>query len=252
MKLALVGYGKMGRAVDELAPANGFDVLERFGREGPLRCDELTRRRLAGATLIDFSTADAVLDTVKTAVQLSLNVVIGTTGWLERIDDVRRLVETSGIGVVYAPNFSVGVNVFYRLVDEAARLLSAIDGYDPFILDWHHRFKKDSPSGTALEIQNRMARHYGERLVPITSQRAGYVPSLHAVGFDSEADTIHMEHRTRSRRGLAEGALLAATWIASHPGFHDFREVLDSVLESGGWLGARQDRENLARSTTRR
>ena len=252
MKVALVGYGKMGRAVEELAPAKGFDVVDRFVRDRPLRADELTRHRIAGATLIDFSTADAVLDTVQSAARLSLNVVIGTTGWSDRIEDVRRVVEASDIGVVYAANFSVGVNVFYRLVDEAARLLSALDGYDAFILDWHHRFKKDSPSGTALEIQKRMARYYGERLVPITSQRAGYVPSLHAVGFDSEADTIYMEHRTRSRRGLAEGALLAAVWIAGHPGFHEFREVLDSVLESRGSLGARQDRENLARSTTRR
>src|SRR5688572_838934 len=132
MKVALVGYGKMGRAVEELAPPKGVDVVDRFVRERPLRADALTRHRLAGATLIDFSSADAVLDTVQTAAQLSLNVVIGTTGWLQRIDDIRRVVETADIGVVYAANFSVGVNVFYRLVDEAARLVSAIDGYDPF------------------------------------------------------------------------------------------------------------------------
>lgn len=246
MKVAVVGYGKMGRAVAALASATGLDVVDRFIRQRPLRAGEQTRHRLAGATLIDFSTADAVLDTVHTAAQLSLNVVIGTTGWSDRIEDVRRVVEASDIGVVYAANFSVGVNVLYRLVDEAARLLSALDGYDPFILDWHHRFKTDCPSGTALELQRRMACHYGERLVPITSQRAGYVPSLHAVGFDSEADTIHLEHRARSRRGPAEGALLAAAWIASHPGFHEFREVLDSLLEPRGSRGAPHDRETLA------
>ena len=232
MTLALVGYGKMGHAVDELAQARGLDVVERFVRDRPLRSDERTRRRLAGATLLDFSTADTVLDTVETAAQLSLNVVIGTTGWRDRIDDVRQVVETSGIGVVYAANFSVGVNVFYGLVDEAARKLAAIDGYDPFILDWHHRFKQDSPSGTALEIQRRIARHYGARVVPIASQRAGYMPSLHSVGFDSEADTIHLEHRSKNRQGLAEGALLAAQWIAGRSGFHEFREVLDTLLHA--------------------
>jgi 4-hydroxy-tetrahydrodipicolinate reductase len=175
--------------------------------------------------------SDAVLDTVRTAAALALDVVIGTTGWHHELDQVRAVVERSAIGVVYASNFSVGVNVFYRLVEQAARLLAAVDGYDPFILDWHHRFKVDSPSGTAIEIQKRMARHYGERGVPITSQRAGYVPSVHAVGFDSEVDTIHLEHRVRDRRGLAEGALMAARWVAGRPGLHQFDEVLDSCFD---------------------
>jgi 4-hydroxy-tetrahydrodipicolinate reductase len=131
---------------------------------------------------------------------------------------------------VRGANFSVGVNVLYRLAEQAAKILSAVEGYDPYIHDWHHRFKLDKPSGTALEIQRRMARYYGEREVPITCQRAGYVPSVHWVGFDSEADTIHLEHRARNRNGLAEGALLAARWISGRSGFHDFREVLDDLL----------------------
>jgi 4-hydroxy-tetrahydrodipicolinate reductase len=252
MKLALIGYGKMGRAVEELAAAKRLEVVARFTRDRPLRADQTSRDLLEGATLIDFSVASAVVDTVRTAAHLSLNVAIGTTGWQDRIDDVRRIVEASDIGVVYASNFSVGVNVFYRLAEEAARMLSKIEGYDPFILDWHHRFKADSPSGTALEIQRRMARHYGERLVPITSQRAGYMPSLHSVSFDAEADTIHLEHRTRSRRGLAEGALAAAEWIAGRRGFHEFREVLDSLLHPAERPAASRDCRNAARSTTSR
>jgi 4-hydroxy-tetrahydrodipicolinate reductase len=251
MKLALIGYGKMGRAVEELAAARGIDVVERFTRSRPLRADTPTREALAGAILIDFSVGDAVLETVQAAAALRLDLVIGTTGWRDRLDDVRAVIEGSEIGVVHASNFSVGVNVFYRLVDEAARMLAALEGYDPFILDWHHRFKKDSPSGTALEIQSRMARFYGERVVPITSQRAGYVPSMHSVGFDSETDTIHMEHRARNRQGLADGALLAAQWIAGHQGVHEFRAVLDSLF-NGPPPDARQDRTNLAFSTTSR
>jgi 4-hydroxy-tetrahydrodipicolinate reductase len=233
MKLALVGYGKMGRAVEELAAAKGIEVVDRLTRARPFRADESARRRLADATLIDFSSADAVADTVRTATELSLDLVIGTTGWQNRLDDVRAIVDESSAGVVYASNFSVGVNVLHHVVEDAARMLSALDEYDPFIVDWHHRFKKDSPSGTAVEIQKRMARHYGDRPVPITSQRAGYVPSVHSVGFDSEADTIHLEHRTRNRRGLAEGALLAAKWISGRCGLHEFGEVLDSVLQPG-------------------
>jgi 4-hydroxy-tetrahydrodipicolinate reductase len=228
MKLALVGHGNMGRAVEELAAAKGIAVIDRLTRARPLRADEQMRRTLAGAVLVDFSVPDAVVDNVQTAAELGLHMVIGTTGWQDKRDHVRALVERSSIGVVYASNFSVGVNVFYRVVEQAARMLSAIDGYDPFIHDWHHRFKIDSPSGTAIEIRTRMSRYYGDRPVPITSQRAGYIPSAHSVGFDSEVDTIHLEHRARSRRGLADGALLAARWIsAGRSGLHEFGDVLD-------------------------
>lgn len=231
MKIALVGYGKMGRAVEELAPGRGMEVVDRFTRSRPLRPDASTRRTLTGvAALVDFSVPEAVTDTARAAAELSVPLVIGTTGWQDRLDEVRAVVEGSGIGAVQAANFSLGVNVFYRLVEQAAKILSAVEEYDPFIFDWHHRFKLDRPSGTALEIRRRMAPYYGERELPITCQRAGYVPSVHQVGFDSAADTLHLEHRTRNRRGLAEGALLAVRWINGRAGFHDFHEVLDDLL----------------------
>jgi 4-hydroxy-tetrahydrodipicolinate reductase len=231
MKVALVGYGKMGRVVEELAAAKGIDVADRFTRSRPLRADDTTRRALAGvAALVDFSVPEAVVDTARAAAELSLPLVIGTTGWQDRIGEVREAVAGSGIGVVQGSNFSLGVNVLYRAVEQAARILAKFDGYDPFIHDWHHRFKTDSPSGTALEIRRRMAPYYGAREIPITCLRAGYVPSVHAVGFDSAADTLHFEHRARNRQGLAEGALLAAKWIAGRSGFHDFHEVMDDLL----------------------
>jgi len=231
MKVALVGYGKMGRVVEEIAPAKGIEIVDRFTRSRPLRADEATRQALSGVTaLVDFSVPGAVPETVRAAAELSLPLVIGTTGWHDRLDEVRAVAEGAGIGVVRASNFSLGVNVFYRIVEQAAQLLAALDGYDPFIHDWHHRFKLDSPSGTALEIQRRMARFYGSREVPITCQRSGYVPSVHWVGFDSAADTIHLEHRARNRQGLAEGALLAVKWISGRSGFHEFSEVLDDLL----------------------
>ncbi|MBV8202476.1 MAG: dihydrodipicolinate reductase [Acidobacteria bacterium] len=231
IRVALVGHGKMGRVVDAIAAERGVEVAERFTRDRPLRADSGTRQALSGVTaLVDFSVPEAVAGTARTAAELSLPLVIGTTGWQDREGEVREVAERSGIGVVRAANFSLGVNVFYRLVEQAASLLAKVDGYDPFICDWHHRGKKDSPSGTALEIRRRMARHYGEREVPITCLRAGYVPSAHGVGFDSAADTIHLEHRARDRRGLAAGALLAAQWIAGRSGFHEFGDVLDDVL----------------------
>jgi 4-hydroxy-tetrahydrodipicolinate reductase len=230
MKIALVGHGKMGRVVEDLALSTGVEVVGRFTRARPLCADDTTRQALSGAVLVDFSVPEAVPGTVRMAAELSLPLVIGTTGWQDRLDEVRERVGEAGIGVVQGANFSVGVNVFYRLVEQAAKILSAFDGYDPFIQDWHHRFKPDRPSGTALEIQRRMARYYVEREVPITCRRAGYVPSEHAVGFDSMADTIHLEHRARNRQGLGEGALLAAKWIAGRAGFHDFGDVLNDLL----------------------
>ncbi len=228
MKLALIGHGNMGRAVEELAATKGIAIIDRRTRARPLSADEHARHLLAGAVLVDFSVPDAVVDNVWAAAELGLDMVIGTTGWHDKLMQVRAVIERSSIGVVYSSNFSVGVNVFYRVVEQAAQMLSALDGYDPFILDWHHRFKIDSPSGTAIEIRRRMARYYGDRQVPIASQRAGYIPSAHAVGFDSEVDTIHLEHRARSRRGLAEGALLAAGWVAGRRGLHEFGDVFAS------------------------
>jgi 4-hydroxy-tetrahydrodipicolinate reductase len=229
MRVALIGCGKMGRMVEEVAAAKGVEVAARFTRERPLTAG--ARRELEGVTaLIDFSAAEAVTVTVEAAAALALPLVIGTTGWQERLDEVREIAGRVPIGVVWAPNFSLGVNVFYRIVEQATRDLAALDGYDPFIRDWHHRKKQDAPSGTALELHRRMARHYGDREVPVICQRAGYVPSEHAVGFDSAADTILLEHRARNRQGFAEGALLAAGWIGGRQGFYAFEQVIAEIL----------------------
>jgi 4-hydroxy-tetrahydrodipicolinate reductase len=238
MKIALVGFGKMGRVVEEVATARGVEVVERFNRRHPLAADDATRQALEDvAVLVDFSVPEAVAATVRAAAALAIPVVIGTTGWQDQLEEVRTAAQGSPIGVVHGANFSLGVHVFYRLAEQAARLLAGFADYDPYIQDWHHRAKRDSPSGTALEIRRRMARHLGEREVPITCRRAGYVPSEHMVGFDSEADTIVLEHRARNRRGLAAGALLAAQWIRGRSGFYDFQAVLADVLPADGAPG---------------
>ena len=234
MKLTLIGLGKMGQVVETAARRQAMEVVDRFTSDRPLSCDDATRRKLTDvAAAVDFSIPEAVLPTVRAAADLSLNLVIGTTGWNDQLDEVRQTAQSSGLGIVWASNFSIGVNIFYRVVDRAAKIFSGLEGYDPFIQDWHHKFKKDSPSGTALELRRRMARHYGDRELPITSLRAGYVPSVHAVGFDSAGDTVHLEHRARSRQGFADGALLAAKWIAGRQGFFEFREVLDDLYPGG-------------------
>ena len=214
MKVALVGYGKMGRVVEELAPAKGMDVVARFTRETPACAPTTpTRRALAGvAVLVDFSVPEAVARHGAGRRRSSaLPLVIGTTGWRDRLDEVRATVEGSGASAsCTASNFSLGVNVLYRAVEQAARILSVLDGYDPFIHDWHHRFKLDSPSGTALELQRRMAR------VLRRARGADHLPArrlrpLRARG-RLRLGGRHPPPRApgRNRQGLAEGALLAA------------------------------------------
>jgi 4-hydroxy-tetrahydrodipicolinate reductase len=218
MKIAIVGYGKMGRLIEELAPASGVEIGGRFDIGQPLMPGDF---RVA----VDFTMPEAIVDNVRRAAELGVNVVIGTTGWYDHLPTVRDIVESSGIGVVYGANFSIGVNLFFRIVKQAAELAAAHPEYDPYIWEMHHRHKKDAPSGTAVVLQRLLREAYG-RDIAAASVRAGEIPGTHEVGFDSEADTITLTHTARGRKGFALGALLAAKWIESRKGLHEFQEVL--------------------------
>ena len=231
MKIGLIGYGKMGRMIEGVAGRHGLEVSERFEDVRPLRPDESTRRVLKDVSvLIDFSVPEAVLENIQACADLSVNLVEGTTGWHQRIDEVQKIVEESGIGMVYASNFSLGVNLFYRIVARAGEIFKPFDSYDPFIEESHHKFKKDAPSGTGLVLKKMLEEHYGEQKVPVTSVRAGYIPGIHAVSFDSAVDTIRLEHTVRSREGFAEGAILAAKWVVGRKGFYEFGDVLEDII----------------------
>jgi 4-hydroxy-tetrahydrodipicolinate reductase len=153
-------------------------------------------------------------------------VVVGTTGWLGELDRARGLVEAAGTGMVWSPNFSVGVNVFSRLVKEAARLLADQPEYGAWAWEIHHHTKKDAPSGTLIKLVNDMKGAGYERLIDVGSNRAGAHPGTHEIGFDSAADTITLRHAARSREGFARGALKAAQWIPGKKGVFEFGEVL--------------------------
>lgn len=218
MKIAIVGYGKMGRLIDELAPAAGVEVAARFDVDQPLVAGDY---RVA----VDFTMPGAVVDNVRHAAGLGIHYVVGTTGWNRDLETVREIVESSGVGLVYGANFSIGVNLFLGVVREAARLFATRPEYDAFLWEMHHRHKKDAPSGTALVLQKAVEAAYG-RKVEASSTRAGEVPGTHTVGFDSEADSITLTHTARSRKGFALGALEAAKWIEGRTGLHSFEEVL--------------------------
>ena len=156
-------------------------------------------------------------------------LVVGTTGWLTEVENVRRLVEGSNGAFIYGANFSVGVQIFYRIAARAAELFRNVEIYDPFIEEAHHQRKRDAPSGTALQLEKIVKQHLG-REIPTSSTRAGYIPGTHRLGFDSAADQIRITHEARSREGFAAGALMAAEWIIGRKGFYEFSEVFDEII----------------------
>jgi 4-hydroxy-tetrahydrodipicolinate reductase len=227
MKLAIIGYGKMGRLVEQVAAARGHEVVARFDVDNNVNGEGLTRESLSGVDVaVDFSVPEAVIHNVRRLVELGVPTVVGTTGWYEHLNEVKRSVEERGGALVWGANFSVGMNLFFKVVGYASELFARFNEYDPFLIEHHHRFKKDAPSGTALVIERVMREHYGERTPHSVSIRAGHAPGTHEVGFDSEADILTFTHTARSRQGFAVGAVVAAELIARRKGFYEFPELL--------------------------
>ncbi len=227
MNLAIVGYGKMGRLTEQLAPEYGFAVKLKLDEFNNANFEGVTRENFREVDVaIDFSIPTAVADNVERIAALGVNMVLGTTGWTAQADRVKRTVEQSGIGLVWSPNYSVGVNVFFRLVSQAARLLKDEANYGAWGWEIHHSTKKDAPSGTLLKLVEEIQRAGYTRPVSVSSNRAGAHPGTHEIGFDSSADTITLRHAARSREGFARGALKAAQWVVGKKGFHEFSEVL--------------------------
>ena len=226
-KLAIIGYGKMGRLIERLAPEYGFAVALKLDEFNNANFEGLTPENFQGVDVaIDFSIPAAVPRNVEGLAALGVNMVVGTTGWLEHADAVRRAVEAGDIGLVWSPNYSVGVNVFFRLVAEAARLLAGQPEYGAWAWEIHHATKKDAPSGTLLKLVEEMKKAGYGRRIDVASNRAGAHPGTHEIGFDSAADTIVLRHTARSREGFARGALKAAQWVAGKKGFHEFGEIV--------------------------
>ena len=229
-KLALVGYGRMGRLVEELAPAHGFEVALRLDEFNNQAAAGITRENFDGVDVaIDFSIPDAVADNAVRIAGLGVPLAIGTTGWLDQLDRVRAVVERHGAALVYGANFSIGVNAFYRVVGAAARAFAAQGDYDAFLYEAHHKYKKDAPSGTALRLLDVVREAGYARSVDVATQRSGQFPGIHEIGFDSAADTIRVSHTARNREGFASGSLKAARWIMGQRGVYEFSQVWDRL-----------------------
>jgi 4-hydroxy-tetrahydrodipicolinate reductase len=222
LKLGIVGYGKMGRMIEQLASEYAFVVTAKADQSY-----EITPEAFAGVeAAIDFSIGEAVIPNAKALSGLGVNLVIGTTGWLDRMEELKSIVAAANTGCVWGPNFSVGIAIFSRLVSEAAKLMQNEAEYESWAWEAHHSAKKDAPSGTMLKLVDDMrAAGYSKR-IDVSSTRAGRIPGTHEIGFDSAADTITLTHTARSREGFARGALKAAQWVVGKKGFHEFSDII--------------------------
>ncbi len=222
MLVLLLGCGKTGSLVAEVARERGHEIRVLRSRDNT-DAAALTQEYLREIDVVmDFTNPQAATINIRACVSAGKDMVVGTTGWYHELPEVRRMVEVADTGLVYASNFSIGVNLFLEIARSSAAALK--HGYFGQIFERHHAHKKDAPSGTALAIQESI-KQAGERELEITSFREGDVVGLHEVVFGSRNDDIYLCHEAKSRRGFAEGAMRAAEWVAGKKGVYDFREI---------------------------
>lgn len=226
MNLLLLGHGKTGSLVAEVARERGHAVRVSRSAENE-NCAALTSEKLRDIeVIIDFTTPHAVAPNINACIRAGKNIVVGTTGWDQHLPRVREAVEKSGIGLVYAANFSLGINLFFAIARTAAEALR--HGYHGQIFERHHVHKKDAPSGTALALQ-KVVQDASQHELEIISFREGDVVGMHELTLDSPNDTLYICHDAKSRHGFAEGAVRAAEWIPGKKGCFDFRDIWQQV-----------------------
>jgi len=244
--ISLIGYGKMGQAVEKVALARGHKIVSIVDPNCSRCRKEISAETLKDADIcIDFTHPSVVIDNIRKISALGKNLVIGTTGWYEKMPEVEALINKSKTGAIWSGNFSIGVNAFFRIVESAASIFNYMKDYDVSVNEVHHAQKADAPSGTASMIgkiilknmprKNRIITHSEGKINPnellITSSRVGTVPGIHSVMFDSLADTIELKHTARTREGFALGAVLAAEFIIGKKGFYAIEDLMNDLIQ---------------------
>jgi 4-hydroxy-tetrahydrodipicolinate reductase len=234
MRIALIGYGKMGHEIEAIAREQGETIVRTFDIGNPVEAAALSDVDVC----IEFSTPDTAVKNIRVALEAKKDIVVGTTGWYAHLPEIRSLVKDSGL--LYSPNFSIGVNMTFRLAAAAAEMMNNAPMYDAYIHEWHHRQKADSPSGTALKLAEillsklerkerietgRVDGKIDPAALHVSSTRVGTVPGTHIVGFESDADAIEIKHVAKSRRGFAMGAVRAAQWLRGRKGVYTMDDV---------------------------
>ncbi len=230
MKIALIGYGAMGKLIETLAKNKKHEITAIIDEaDASLSVKDLAEKLKVADVAIDFSIAKAVRKNVEACCLAGISLVEGATGWNDELEEIKQFISENNGSFVFGANFSIGVNLFYRVVDYASELFAKFEDYEVFIEEQHHSRKLDAPSGTALKLKDIIAEHI-EKDLPVSATRAGNIPGTHRVGFDGNADQILLEHFARSREGFASGAILAAEWVEGRKGFWEFTEIMDEIL----------------------
>lgn len=246
VKIALFGYGKMGKVIDRFSKEKGHEITSIIDPNCSNAQKEINEQTLENADVcIDFSHPGVVIENIKKAAALKKNIVVGTTGWLDNIEEVKKIVQENNIGLIWSGNFSIGVNAFFRIIKYAAKAFNNLEDYDVMGCEYHHKNKADSPSGTAKMIgkilldnidrkdklvYDRLDRVIDPDEIHIASVRGGSIPGIHQIMFDNDADTIELRHTARCRDGFALGALMAAEFIKDKKGFYDIDDLMKDII----------------------
>nr|MBA3694393.1 4-hydroxy-tetrahydrodipicolinate reductase [Acidobacteriota bacterium] len=230
MEIALIGYGAMGRLIADLAENKNHELAVVIDEsDAGLSAEELSEKLKNIDVVIDFSVAEAVQRNIEACLMANIPLVEGTTGWNAERETIKKIVEEKNGAFVFGANFSIGVNLFYKITNYASELISKFEDYEAFIEEQHHSRKRDAPSGTALKLKEIVAVNIGKDF-SVSATRAGNIPGTHRVGFDGNADQILLEHVARSREDFAAGAILAAEWIVGKKGFYEFTDVMEEII----------------------
>lgn len=245
MNIALLGYGKMGKEIERIAMKKKIAVKQIFTIENNMRAMGITKQSLKDVDVcIDFSTPTAVIENIKAVAEFGKSIVVGTTGWYDKLTEMEKIVKDKKIGFLYSPNFSLGMNIFYQVLSSTAHVFEKFDCYDVAIHEMHHRGKADSPSGTALTLGQIILQHIRRKKtmihetvhkeikpeqLHISSTRIGNVVGTHMVLFESEADSVELTHTAKNRSGFALGALIAAEWLRGKKGIYTMKDVITSI-----------------------
>lgn len=247
MKISIIGYGQMGRLIEKIATDRGIEIgsiIDPFQPEATHK--EFCESAMKGIDVcISFSQPSSAIKNIEDACKWGKQLVIGTTGWADKMSEIEKIITEKNLGLVYSSNFSIGVNVFFKLVEQAAKVIDSFDIYDVMGFEAHHMKKRDSPSGTAVTIANILMENierkkalYTDKLdrkvkpeeLHFASIRGGHIPGTHKVLFDSEADTIELTHTARNRSGFAAGAVYAAEWVVGKKGVFTEADMMKELV----------------------
>lgn len=238
MKIALLGYGKMGKTIEEIAVERGHEIVLKVSED----IENYDLSNIEADVAIDFSIPDAAFNNITTAFKKKIPVVCGTTGWLDKYEEAVQSCRDEETAFIYASNFSIGVNLFFKLNEQLAEMMKNLEDYTVEIEEIHHLQKLDAPSGTAISLAQQILEKNPKKKawkldraekdeIPVYAKREANVPGTHTVSYNSEIDTIEIKHTAHSRQGFAKGAVIAAEWLKDKKGVFTMKEVLSGIIK---------------------